>query len=162
MCLETYEITFIHTFGPLVSYVNMKSTRVSNENKMAFTYNAWGIEQEPIFVNKEAYFSFEELRREVSNSEFYFELIQELVEKDINQEELTLIQDHFGGENTQLAFLLIYMGRLSRSFIYWYFTKATKANGSVFIRREIPALSDPLKFAIALDFMKKNDPHLCF
>ena len=64
-------------------------------------------------------------------------------------------------DNEKLAFIIIYMGRISRGFLYWYFTKATKANGTVFIRREIPPLSDPLKFSIALDFMKKNDSHLC-
>ena len=71
------------------------------------------------------------------------------------------MQRYLDGENKKIAFLLIFMGRISKGFFYWYFTKASKANGSVFIRRDIPPLTDPLKFAIALDFMKKNDPHLC-
>ena len=57
--------------------------------------------------------------------------------------------------------MAICIGRLARGYIYWYFTKAIKLNGSIFIKRDIPSLSDPLKFAIALDFIKKSDHRKC-
>lgn len=44
---------------------------------------------------------------------------------------------------------------MSKSLVYWYYTKGSKINGNVLLKREIPEITDSLKFAIALDFMKK-------
>jgi hypothetical protein len=44
---------------------------------------------------------------------------------------------------------------MSHSLLYWYYTKGSKINGNILLKRDIPYISDPLKFAIALEFMKK-------
>lgn len=57
--------------------------------------------------------------------------------------------------------VFICIKRMSYSMFYWYYTKARKVNGNIFIKREIPSISDSLKFAIALDFMKKYTHREC-
>lgn len=53
------------------------------------------------------------------------------------------------------------MSRMAHSLIYWYYTKGSKINGNILLKREIPYISDPLKFAIALEFMKKYNYKVC-
>lgn len=64
-------------------------------------------------------------------------------------------------DNKKLGFIVICLSRLIHGLIYWYYTKGSKINGCLLVRRTIPPISDPLKFTIALDFMKKCDYRKC-